>query len=182
MSVSGVKRLVFKKIVKGDRRKFEAASNDTPSGGGARDLRFSPYNEFLKVFQRMLPNEDSGNFSGNISWVADPVTNKVVSKNNSFYPPTSARPNEGRLIQVHKNLPVTLLPPEEEGDAILVILQNDDSQTWAFYTTERSLLNDDWNEQVKSFILEAINAKRPVNSTAMGYVDYEHHESFYNGK
>ena len=41
-TMSNVKLIIYKKIVDGDLRKFSATSNDQPSGGGARDLRFSP--------------------------------------------------------------------------------------------------------------------------------------------
>ena len=46
-AMSDVKLVVYKKIVDGDLRKFSATSNDTQTGGGARDLRFSPAAEFM---------------------------------------------------------------------------------------------------------------------------------------
>ena len=61
-----VKLVIYKKIVEGDLSKFTATSNITPSGGGARDLRFSPATEFFPVFQRMFTQNGpilSGYFS-----------------------------------------------------------------------------------------------------------------------
>ena len=46
-TMSNVKLVIYKKIVDGDLRKFSATSNDQPSGGGARDLRFSPAKDFF---------------------------------------------------------------------------------------------------------------------------------------
>jgi len=180
--VLGIKRLIFKKIVDGDRRKFEAASNDTPSGGGARDLRFSPYDQFKIIFQRMFPNEYSSQYSGDVSWVSCRETGEIKTRTNTFFPPSVSRANEGRIIQINKNLPTDLIPHIDEGDAILVFIQNDNDEVWVFYTTEKSLLHDDWDESVKQFLLEAIRAKRSKKSTAMGFVDFELNERFYNGK
>ena len=53
-TMSNVKLIIYKKIVDGDLRKFSATSNDQPSGGGARDLRFSPAGEFMAAFEKMF--------------------------------------------------------------------------------------------------------------------------------
>jgi hypothetical protein len=182
VSPSGIKRLVFKKIVAGDRRKFEAESNDTPSGGGARDLRFSPYDKFNSIFKRMLPDEVSLQYSGDVSWISCRSKGTITTRKNTFFPPTTSRPNEGRLIQINNNLPTNLIPNIDEGEAILVFIQNESDEVWVFYTTEKSLVNDEWDESVSTFLLEAIRAKRAKNSTAMGFVDFEFKERFYNGK
>ena len=64
-----VKIVVYKKIVEGDLKKFFAQSNITQSGGGARDLRFSPAKEFFSIFQRMFTHkEDDGTFTGYFNW------------------------------------------------------------------------------------------------------------------
>jgi len=55
IAVAGVKRIVYKEIVEGDFRKFKAESNDADTGGGARDLRFRPHDEFAKVFRELFP-------------------------------------------------------------------------------------------------------------------------------
>lgn len=57
-----VARVIFQVIEDGDRRKFEAVSNDADTGGGARDLRFRPANRFLPVLGRHqhAPNLRSG--------------------------------------------------------------------------------------------------------------------------
>ena len=49
-----VKRAVFYDIYPGDRLKLDAKSNIAKSGGGARDFRFSPQEEFIPVFGEIL--------------------------------------------------------------------------------------------------------------------------------
>ena len=55
-SMSEVQLVIYKKIVDGDLRKFAATSNDQPTGGGARDLRFSPAKEFMGAFKNYFLN------------------------------------------------------------------------------------------------------------------------------
>ena len=50
--------VVFKQLVEGDLRKFKAESNDADTGGGARDLRFRPYDRFDGAFERLFPVEE----------------------------------------------------------------------------------------------------------------------------
>src|SRR4029079_6724773 len=52
---SAVARVVFREIVPGDLRKVEADAQDAGTGGGARDLRFRPYEKFAPVFSVLLP-------------------------------------------------------------------------------------------------------------------------------
>lgn len=176
---AGIKRLVFKKIVDGDRRKFEAASNDSDTGGGARDLRFSPFSEFSKIFHKMFICNDNGNYSGDVNWYEGDI---LVTRENTFFKPTKTRGNEGRLTRIHESLPSRLLPNLQDGDAILVLVQREDDSVWAFFTTEQSLIKDDWHETVSSFILAGLSAKRAANTTAMGFKDFQLNERFYNGK
>ena len=48
-SETDVVRVLFRTIDEGDLRKMDAVSNDAPTGGGARDLRFSPVRQILAV-------------------------------------------------------------------------------------------------------------------------------------
>ena len=51
-----VQRFVYKELKAGDLRKFEAASADSGTGGGARDQRFSPGGTFAPVFSKIFPS------------------------------------------------------------------------------------------------------------------------------
>jgi len=177
---TGITRLVYKEIVRGDRRKFEAQSNDTPSGGGARDLRYSPYEKFVKVFERMLPTKDAKNICiGRFAWME-----KGVRKSGDafFHPPTGARGNEGRIASVDKYLPLYTLPSEDDGTTILIIYQIEDGTVWPCFTTDRSLASGGWHPAVSEIILKCLRAYRRSNVSCCGYIDYEFNEVFCNGK
>lgn len=179
MKPAGILRIVFKEIVSGDRRKFNAASNDSPSGGGARDLRFRPYDKFAPVFERMFSIKDTnGILRGHLNWIKD---GEELSGIAIFHPPTNSRPNEGRLGRVHEYLPTESLPNEEDGNTILLLIQDDEEKVWPSFTTDRSLDEDDWHVKVKELILNCLHAQRRSGSSMMGYIDFKTGESYCNG-
>lgn len=177
---AGITRIIYKEIVEGDRRKFEAQSNDAPTGGGARDLRFSPYATFQPIFERLLPNRDiNGISSGQLYW-RDGEQEK--SSQAFFHPPTNARPNEGRLGNVDKCLPTNSLPPSTSGIAILLLIQRDDNRVWAQFTTDQSLESGAWHQSVSSTILDCLHARRWSNVSMVGFVDFDTREDYCNGE
>ena len=106
-----VARILYKEIVPGDIRKILAQSNDSDSGGGARDFRFGSYNKLLPIIKMMFPNvvkqkRKRGStveidvFQGRFFWLND-VGNEE-SKESFFEPPTDVRPAEGRIARVHE--------------------------------------------------------------------------------
>ncbi|WMT42271.1 hypothetical protein RE628_07665 [Paenibacillus sp. D2_2] len=177
----GIKRIVYKEIVEGDRLKFEAMSNhDASAGGGARDLRFRPYDQFRLAFERMLPHNNHGILEGQFNWIEG---DRHISREAYYHPPTNSRPNEGRISNIDKYLPGNMLPDAREGIAILLIIQRDDDTVWISFTTENSLKNDSrWNPQVSQTILGCLCARRRQNVSAAGYVDFETGGSFCNGQ
>jgi hypothetical protein len=178
---AGVKRVVFKQIVVGDFRKFEAQSNDADTGGGARDLRFRPYDEFAEIFRQIFPEVRQEKrrrngvrtsvevFVGRITWSNGESTQ---SREASFEPPTDARPNEGRIPVVHTYPPLNRLPPTNEGRMVLLLVQRDDDTVWAEFATEDSLRSGNWHQQVGGPIIAALDARRPSNQVARGYIDF----------
>lgn len=176
---TGITRIVYKEIVAGDLRKFKAQSHDTPSGGGARDLRFRPYSEFRKVFERMLPTiQPNGVFAGQFMWVENGIQKTGAA---FFHPPTSARPNEGRIANVNKYLPQGSLPAENDSTIILMIVQRDDGSIWPCFTTTRSLESGGWHAAVSEPILNCLRARRRSGTSCSGYIDYVENERFCNG-
>lgn len=178
---AGVKRVVFKQIVEGDFRKFEAQSNDADSGGGARDLRFRPYDEFEKIFRQIFPGvrtekrkRDGGKSDveilvGRLHWSDG---GKDASKEATFEPPTDARPNEGRIPVVHTYPPFNVLPPTNEGRMVLLLIQRDDDSVWPAFATEDSLRSGAWQDSVARPILRSLDGKRSANQVARGYIDF----------
>jgi len=177
---AGIARIVYKEILEGDRRKFEAQSNDAQTGGGARDLRFRPYDKFLPVFERLFPDKDENDICvGRFTWMEG---KKQDSNDAFFHPPTNARPNEGRIASVDKFLPLNSLPPQEDGTTILMIIQRDDGTVWPSFTTDVSLASGAWHEAVSNIVLTCLRAHRRAGVSCCGYIDYETSEVFCNGK
>lgn len=190
---NGIARIVFKEIPAGDRRKFVARSNDADTGGGARDLRFRNWDNWNDVLICLFPTpvpvlRRRGNtqvqvtvYQGCFHWV-DP-NGIPCSKEVLLEPPTDARPNEGRIAQVHKYGCFQVLPPTEgTGRLLLLLVQKDDETVWPVFATEYSLEHDNWHPQVASFLLEALRAVRPANITPYGYVDFVTEQKYYNGR
>ncbi len=180
---SGVKRVVYKEIVEGDFRKFRAESNDSDTGGGARDLRFRPYATFENAFRKMFPQVRQEQRKRNGSRVTTDVlvgrfywkdsAGNERSKEALFEPPTDARPDEGRLPVVHTYPPLNLLPPINEGRIVLLLVQRDDDSVWPHFATENSLRSGAWHNDVALPILTCLDTRRRSNAVARGYIDFE---------
>lgn len=107
-----VVRILYKEIVAGDLRKILAQSNDSATGGGARDFRFGSFKTLLPVITHMFPNRAKENrkrdgvveeievFQGEFFWYD--ANGMIVRKNSFFEPPTDVRPSEGRIARVHE--------------------------------------------------------------------------------
>jgi len=190
VSQSSIRRVVYREITAGDRRKFVAQSNDTASGGGARDLRFSPYERFGDVFARLFPNQRNevrkrgGVMSevrvlfGRFHWTDE--NNRQQSMESAFEPPTDARSFEGRIPKIHTYPCFDDLPNDADGIVLLLLIQDEDGAVWPRFVTEGSLQRPGWNRHVADRLLDCIRAKRGVVSVA-GYMDFETGQSFCNG-
>lgn len=91
--------MMIREILLGDVRKQQAQSNVASSGGGARDLRLSPWANWNPFLRRMfvLPTAKRGVSSGRVHWVA---RGRVAASDIEWWRPTRARPNEGRLGRI----------------------------------------------------------------------------------
>lgn len=174
-TMSDVMLVIYKKIVYGDLKKFYAKSNDEPSGGGARDLRFSPATEFMKAFEKMFSPYKDGILQGYFSWENHEDTEVFIK------PPTNSRSNEMRIATVNKCFPAQVIP-KDVSDCILLIIQDDNGKVWPYFTSKYSLKNDDWHPMIKDKILKGLNAKRSSKISPMGYIDIADGGSFTNGK
>src|SRR6266511_1713190 len=108
-------RVAFKSIEQGDILKLDARSNLTPSGGGARDFRF-PYTPFQAAMTKLFPNVVQETRRRNnkpqlvpirtatLMWIDE--KGQTQQMQIKYEPPTSARPSEGRIPQVHKIPPL----------------------------------------------------------------------------
>lgn len=181
-------RMLYREIVEGDFRKFEAKSNDTDSGGGARDLRFRPYEKLKPTIDQMFPVTTTETTNqrtiqvakGEFKWLDD--KGNVQTKDAYFYPPTDARPNEGRLARVHTYPCFTnKQPPTNMGRILVLLTQLPDGSVWPSFATEQDMLtNPQWNQTVAKALLGCLHAKRSSNKVATGFYDFQAKMSFCN--
>ena len=173
--LAGVKLVIYKKIVPGDFRKFRAESNDAPSGGGARDLRFRPANEFNEQFRKMftVPGE-AATLTGQFYW------ENLTPTDVTIHQPTNSRPGEVRIATVHECFPAQVIPADCD-DCVLLLVLRSDNRVYPVFTSERSLREENWHPAVKEPILRGLQAIRSAKKTPMGYVDIENGREWYNG-
>ncbi len=154
MSVNGaaVIRVILQRVDEGDKRKARAESNDAASGGGARDLRFNPQDEFLpflgKVFTGRRTKRQKTVYFGDINW-NDGVSDR--SAELEVWPPYPSRPFEckiGRVSSLHINNLIKQDP--NGGHSVIVIFQRADGEVWLYFTTETSLLSPNiWDPKIE---------------------------------
>src|SRR4051794_40863475 len=113
-----VRRVIFKRLLEGDKDKLRREGAIATTGGGAMDWRFGPWDEFEPVVARMLPNtvvRPSQRKVGNrraphavavhVSTIRSPDQAGLPAEPVEFWPPTDARPFEGRIATPYKVRP-----------------------------------------------------------------------------
>jgi hypothetical protein len=176
--MSQPKRALFKIVLPGDIRKINAESNDAPSGGGARDIRFS-HSLFKPVVTKMFPKIVRGRRTkraglpirtGQLSYFEDDEERQMTIE---YWPPTDSRDTEGRISRV-PDIPSLQAScfPRNEGAVFYLLIQGDDETLTAHFAGERSLRTDgDWNPWVAETILTALE-EAPKNVSARGWLDW----------
>jgi len=187
---AGVSRIFFQEIREGDRRKLEARSNISQTGGGARDLRV-PHDKFGPIFRRLFPADkvvsrrragtarDVTLYAGRLYWLEGDVERSVDVE---YEPPTDARPTEGRIPRIH-DLPVLAsgVPPESGGTVFLLLVQRDDGKVFPHYVTAAQLQDPRWNKDITAAIRQC-RASTADGSTVRGFVDYAAQERYCHGR
>lgn len=192
---SAVARILYKEVVPGDLRKIEAESNDSNTGGGARDFRFGEFKKLEAIIRQMFPRiihqqrrrggrtTDVEVFGGKFFWN---FNGKDESKDVIFEPPTDVRPNEGRVTRVHEQVCFALdrIPGAKNGSKVLLLLvQRADGSVWPYFIESASLSEPGrWDPRVSSELLKCINAFRPTNRVVIGFCDFETGNRYCNGK
>jgi hypothetical protein len=190
------KRAIWKRVMPGDERKLRAAANDSDSGGGARDIRFSPWHEFEPIMKKMLPNTEtrmttrkSGRGEqeirvGEMLWSGD-GSHRAKGKRFELWPPTDSRPGEGRIAKSYElpSFQPQLLPPPEEGEVFFLIWEDEDG-IWGQFLAVSAVRH--LNVTLRSDIqgaLDELHAADPGPAERMnlrGYCDFTtgEHETF----
>ena len=181
MASANVKRIIFREVMEGDLRKFTATSADADTGGGARDFRFTPFNEFDGVFARALPGRAKVQRvrKGTRTVVTLYTANASIPRKNGttairalrFEPPTTARGSEGRLAQLSK---FGLEPPEGEGRFLLLIIEDESGNVIVTFYSEHDLAGGKWHSTVNNFFKQVF-AKPQKKNASQGFIDFERH-------
>ena len=174
--------ILYREIVDGDRRKIEAKSNDSPTGGGARDLRF-PMKTFDSVMRRIFSEDGTGRGGRSIRTAEviyrDP-SGETHATDLEYWPATPSRGAEGRIARVDKCPAIGgQLPDTSKGRAFLFLIQFSDGTVRCMYSYESDLRGNMWSAEVSSTILsclEAIDTKNVPRSRNLlpvqGYYDF----------
>ena len=181
-----VVRVLLLNIEDGDRRKFEAQSNDADTGGGARDLRLRPSTEFLPFFERMFPGREikyrrsKGHqtqievLSGNVRWHQGGIERSGMVK---VWPPTDARPNECRIARISSfDLRGNIIDDPNGGRSVFMMFQQADGTVRLYFTTETSLRDDNWDPRIKTFAADWLE-----DGCKSAFLDLETREQFPHG-
>lgn len=185
-------RVVFKQIMDGDRRKVLAESNNSESGGGARDFRFNhsglgPTFAAMFPMRETFPRRRDGKstqvevYVGRLVWLRDP--NKAEAGSDEmkiiYEPPTDSRTSEGRIAKVHTYPPFRRYPKGTSGMVLLLLVEDETGAVWPFYATQDSLKTGAWNRTLADAILTCIAHTRD-HQAVQGTIDLRSGHTYCN--
>ena len=164
--------LVYKEILPGDLRKLHAASNDAPTGGGARDLRF-PWREFRTVMHRIFSESKTSSQGREIRTAKvkyKDTDGKVRHTELEYWPPTDSRPREDRVAKIHASPAIGgRLPDGDKGRVLLMFIKWSNGEAWCYWAYEGDLrASNKWAEEVRSVILDCIELTEDKNDGRQG--------------
>lgn len=169
---------VYKEIVSGDIRKLLAESNDSDTGGGARDLRL-PWKTFRPIMRQIFTKDALGRGGKEIR-VADVTyldANAQPRRTQlEYWPATPSRPREDRIAKVHASPALGgQLPVTDKGRVFLLLSKFDDGTVRCDYAYEADLRKKGvWATEVSNAILSCMASAvlRNGTRTAQGYYNF----------
>ena len=162
----------FQEVKSGDLRKQKATSNDSDTGGGARDLRMPErfWGSVAPFFTtEVSPRERSGRIISDIGLT-------VQYAQNSFWQPTEARPNEVRIGKINLieawNIDEDFFTSEIDSNFhVLYLLTLDvEQRVWARVMSTRHLRDN--RKDFSDFVSKVITNKTSERLTARGVFDF----------
>jgi hypothetical protein len=165
--------VLYKRCVEGDRQKVKAASNlDATMGGGARDLRFNPWDKFEAVVADMFDNsrelkDGRKVYSVPVYWWEGDRQGPVEVE---FWSPTKSRATEGRLARVHEVTPFDEIHLPEAGLDPFFVLWKDTERAWARYVTVDEFRDPEWPKSFAEPILRSVEVV-PAERNIRGWFD-----------
>ncbi|MDN4509611.1 hypothetical protein [Gordonibacter sp. RACS_AR49] len=159
-----VKEVLFHEITEADIRKINALSNDSQTGGGARDLRFGI--DFAPVLNRLFSEEVvyAGRTPYRVGAFEHCYANGDRTLEQVYYAfqPTNARPGEVRIAQINKvnffqDLPTIL---DDDGILFMAFIRKTEGVPQAQYLTEKQIGASGSNPVIASAMREAIHKRK----------------------
>jgi hypothetical protein len=189
------RRIVYREIMLGDRKKILGKSNKSKTGGGARDLRFRP--PVAKVLSGFFPGEVTKKRrrrgtkgpipvkSGKLYW-HDAETGAPYDHDFLLEPPTDSRGNEARIPNVNE-IPYFhdyKFPNADETRVFVIFIQDVNGKVWPRLVPLKKLTAAaGWDPEVADTIQACAVAKRNKKWAAAGVIDFENPKLNYcNGK
>lgn len=167
---------VYKEIVAGDLRKLVAESNDSKTGGGARDLRL-PSKTFRPIMERIFTTDAVGRGDKPIKTAVVTYLDedgKTQQTELSYWPPTRSRNTEDRIAQIHASPALGgRLPDTDRGRVFVVFTQFDDGTVRCDYAYEDDLRKKGiWAPEASRQILNCMASAHQSGRTVQGYYDF----------
>lgn len=182
--------ILYKELSAADLRKLEANSNDSKTGGGARDLRL-PHRAFGLIMSRLLPETrtQSRGKKSTLDAIVNygPVTFYEGSTRQTtefvYWPPTDARPAEGRIARVHASPALGGRMPEEgQGRVLVMFIKWTSGMVTVHYAYERDLvISGVWADEVRIPIVSCMQASDSNNQSVQGYLDLHEGKGYCHG-
>ena len=171
-----VVRVLFQQITPATAKKALASSSHAGSGGGARDLRFRPYDGLQPFMEQMFPNEKLGRRRADdgsmeeITIRTSPASwgDGSIETELEYWPPTDARPNEGRIGKISSLEPLQD-PPKDAKKLVALFVQDENELLWVRYASEEGLRQSALG--IGEFILGCLK-KATRGRIASGYIDF----------
>lgn len=175
--------LVYKEIGPGDMRKLLARSNDSSTGGGARDLRL-PWRTFRPVMCRIFTETAVGKGGREIRTARVTYKEKGSLRKTTleYWPATTSRPAEDRVSKIHSNpaLAGGRLPDQGRGRVFLIFIKWSNEEVRCYYAYENDLKTPGkWDSEVRQAILGCMSDTDLRNSgrtgqalSVQGYYDF----------
>jgi len=190
-SVESPHLVLYKELSAADLRKLEANSNDSQTGGGARDLRV-PHRAFGQIMSKMLPHtrtESRGKKSQVDAIVSyGPVTfyEDLTKQSTEFvyWPPTAARPAEGRIARVHASPALGgRMPQEDLGRVFVMFIKWSSGMVTVHYAYENDLkVVGVWADEVRLPILSCMQSSHLKKQSVQGFLDLQKGKEYCHGE
>jgi hypothetical protein len=177
-------RIYFRVFTEADEKKRQAKSNQSQTGGGARDIRMN-HEHFGPLMAKMLPKRlkvmrtregartEIEVYAGPLHYPVDP--DEPEGEENmmqiEYEPPTTARGSEGRIPRISNIPSLRRVPKGEVGLIFLLFIQSSRGELRAHYVTETSLRTEDWHPEIVHTILNCVATTRR-NRIVQGYRDF----------